>query len=204
MKLLKYVVVDDTGLAPNPFGKWCTLAVCTPNHKNAQLEAGDWIVGHSTKKTGNKLIYAMKVSEKLDFQKYFHDSRFQYKKPKLRGEWWEYTGDNMYCLRNGKWKQLPNPYHADEKNYNKDVKNHIVFIARKYYYLGENADEKFSFLFPELIKKEQGISYIRSEESIKCFIQWLKRNFRMGRTGDPIYLRKKPRCFKNPPKKPKC
>lgn len=47
----------ETGLAPNPFGRWCTLAVCTPNHCNAQLEIGDWIVGHSEINECNKLIY---------------------------------------------------------------------------------------------------------------------------------------------------
>ena len=37
MKLLKYVMTSDKGLAPNPYFGVCSLALCTPNHMNARL-----------------------------------------------------------------------------------------------------------------------------------------------------------------------
>ncbi|WP_155628852.1 Nmad2 family putative nucleotide modification protein [Burkholderia stagnalis] len=55
MKLLKYVMTSDSGLAPNPYFGVCSLALCTPNHMNAKLKPGDWIVGHSCKATGHRL-----------------------------------------------------------------------------------------------------------------------------------------------------
>lgn len=54
-KLLKYVMTSDSGLAPNPYFGVCSLALCTPNHMNAKLKPGDWIVGHSCKATGHRL-----------------------------------------------------------------------------------------------------------------------------------------------------
>ena len=33
-----YIAVLDTGLAPNPFWGYCTLAVCTPNHMGIRLD----------------------------------------------------------------------------------------------------------------------------------------------------------------------
>ena len=37
MKLLKYVMTSDKGLAPNPYFGVCSLALCTPNHMNARV-----------------------------------------------------------------------------------------------------------------------------------------------------------------------
>src|SRR5205085_5511285 len=40
-RLYTYIVAKDSGFAPNPFWRLCTLAHCTPNHMNAQLQEGD-------------------------------------------------------------------------------------------------------------------------------------------------------------------
>ena len=45
MKICTYTVKRDKGFAPNPFYGYCTLAACTPNHMNAKLKEGDYIVG---------------------------------------------------------------------------------------------------------------------------------------------------------------
>jgi hypothetical protein len=57
MKLLSYIIKYDTGFVPNPFWDYCTLAVCTHNHINAQLERGDWILGHSDKANLTALVF---------------------------------------------------------------------------------------------------------------------------------------------------
>lgn len=41
MRLCSYTVVHGTGFAPNPFGRYCTLAACTPNHQGIKLSQGD-------------------------------------------------------------------------------------------------------------------------------------------------------------------
>lgn len=53
MRLLSYIIKHDTGLAPNPLHGYCTLAVCTPNHQNADIKKDDWILGLSGKAQGH-------------------------------------------------------------------------------------------------------------------------------------------------------
>jgi hypothetical protein len=67
MKLYSYVIAADTGFAPNPFNNFCCLECCKPMiRKNANID--DWIVGTGSKRSvGNdKLVYAMKITEKID------------------------------------------------------------------------------------------------------------------------------------------
>jgi len=63
MKLFSYIVASYSGFAPNPFGSYCTLAVCKPRIRNS-AKVGDWIVGITPKKLDNKLVYAMQVKKK--------------------------------------------------------------------------------------------------------------------------------------------
>ena len=66
--LCTYIVKHDTGLAPNPFWRYCTLAVCTPNHMGVTPRGDEfWIAGFSGKEHGNKLVYAMRVDEFMGF-----------------------------------------------------------------------------------------------------------------------------------------
>jgi len=81
MKLCSHVIKHDCGLAPNPFHGYCTTALCTPSHMRARLEEGDWLIGVSPRRDGNRLVYAMRISECLSMNEYFHDERFESKKP---------------------------------------------------------------------------------------------------------------------------
>src|SRR4051812_45267196 len=74
MRLFSYCIPVDDGAAPNPFWDRCTLTICKPViRRNA--EKGDWVVGVGSKNvTGKdysgKLVYAMKVAEKMKLHKY--------------------------------------------------------------------------------------------------------------------------------------
>jgi len=60
MTIWSYVVDKDTGFAP--FWGCCTLACCKPDiRKGAQK--GDWVVGLSSKTDGNRIVYAMRVTD---------------------------------------------------------------------------------------------------------------------------------------------
>src|SRR4029077_12631610 len=90
-KLFSYVVDHDYGYAPCPFGDFCTLAKCkygtvkaktgSPGGNVAGLaEVGDWIAGTGgvdrSKSAGNgKLIYAMRVDEKISLREYCQANR---------------------------------------------------------------------------------------------------------------------------------
>jgi len=97
--LYSYVVQHDFGLSPNPSGGFCTLAFCkfsrdgvTPNIVElARVE--DWIVGTGGKSTlsagHGRLVYAMRVTEKLTLWDYFRDPRFRVRDgnvPEFAGE----------------------------------------------------------------------------------------------------------------------
>jgi hypothetical protein len=86
-RLFSYVVDHDEGFAPHPTGRYCTLAWCKykrkgRGHRNIVelAEEGDWVVGtggESGKSAGRgKLIYAMRVDEKLPLVEYCNDKRF--------------------------------------------------------------------------------------------------------------------------------
>lgn len=88
MKLFSYVVEHDHGYAPNPENNICTLVHCKFKkrwqvRKNIveTAEKGDWILGtgaNSTESCGNgKIIYLMRIDEKISFTKYLKDSRFK-------------------------------------------------------------------------------------------------------------------------------
>ena len=81
-KLYSYVVASDTGLAPNPFHSFCTLALCKPQVRKA-AEVGDWVIGTGSKRNGRDgfLVYAMRVTEILTFNEYWRDARFLAKRP---------------------------------------------------------------------------------------------------------------------------
>lgn len=85
-KLYSYVVDHDHGFAPNPSGMYCTLVHCKfakPGGKRNLVEmanVGDWVLGtggQSSDSAGNgRVIYLMRVDEKLDFDRYLQDKRF--------------------------------------------------------------------------------------------------------------------------------
>jgi hypothetical protein len=84
-KYFSYVVDHDYGYAPCPFGGVCTLAKCkygsikcksgTRRNIVELAEEGDWIAGTGgvdlDKSAGHgKLIYAMRVDEKITLREY--------------------------------------------------------------------------------------------------------------------------------------
>jgi hypothetical protein len=86
-KLFSYVVDHDLGIAPHAAGKYCTLVNCKYRKKKSSqrnivelAEEEDWIVGTggaSRKSAGHgKIVYAMKVTEKLSLKEYVKDKRF--------------------------------------------------------------------------------------------------------------------------------
>jgi hypothetical protein len=180
MKLCSYIIVHDKGLAPNPFWEYCTLGVCTPNHQGAKVEIGDWIIGTEQKSKGNKLIYAMKVSEILGFDDYFRDSRFERKKPKIQGASREKCGDNFYFKNNlGNWQKLISGFHDETHQQEQDLKHPFVFVSNYYFYFGGQAIE-LPKNFSALIQKRQGIKWHREQRLILEFCAWLSKSHQPG------------------------
>jgi hypothetical protein len=179
------MVKYDRGLAPNPFWGYCTLAVCTPNHMGIHLDKGDWIMGVTVKSRGNKLLYAMKVSEVMSFNDYYFDNRFENKKPALNDSWKRKVGDNMYYLNEqGDWKQHRTIHHREVDIKRKDLKHPFVFIGKDFFYFGRKAVD-IPFDFSGLVINRQGCKVNHEELVVNKFIKWLRQNFEYGIHGSP-------------------
>ncbi len=165
MKLCSHVIRVDTGLAPNPFHVFCTSALCTPSHMNARLQQGDWLIGNSPKRDGNRLVYAMRISEVLNMDDYFCDPPFLAKRPNPHGSPEDQCGDNFYYQQNGAWRRLPSRFHNDQESFMKDLGRNLsgkpVFVASHFYYFGENRVAIPEGLTP-VIRRVQGIQYVKS------------------------------------------
>ncbi|MCK5607443.1 hypothetical protein KAR91_36500 [Candidatus Pacearchaeota archaeon] len=184
MRVCTYIVVHDTGLAPNPFWGWCTLALCTPNHMGIKLEKGDWIVGFLSKARNNNLLYAMELYEILDFNDYYNTKRFSKKIPNIEGSWKERCGDNIYFKNNyGKWTQAKTIYHRGMLK--KDTKHPRVFIAKNYYYFGDKS-VAIPPCYHSLVPNRQGVKCKHNQELVKAFFQWIDKNYHKWILGNPI------------------
>lgn len=182
VRLYSYVVKSDTGFAPNPFWNYCTVACCKPKiRKNANV--GEWIVGTGSKHNvgQDKLIYAMKITEKITFEQYSEDRRFRNKIPRfgLINE----CGDNIYYKNNeGKWIQRYS-YH-NEKDIDHDLSGIYVLISDHYFYFGRNAiliQNKFT----EIIKKGPSHKCNFDDNVVEEFLEWIENNYKTGIHGDP-------------------
>lgn len=185
MRLCSYVVVHDSGFAPNPFWGYCTLAACTPNHMGVRLREGDWVIGTEPAAHGGKLVFSMRVSEVLHFDEYFHDPRFQKKKPNIEGEWRERCGDNIYRRDSaGHWRQSRSRHHQSAEHRRKDTKHPHVFISEHFYYFGSRAvavPEEFQ----TLVWRRQGCKCNYDPLVVQRFLEWLGAEYTPGIHGLP-------------------
>lgn len=196
MNYFSYKLDHDFGLAPNPFGGYCTLAVCKSDiRKNKRLNIGDWIIGIGSKKLRalNHLIYAMQVSEKLTFDEYWNDPRFQYKKPIINGSLVMMYGDNIYHTdkKTHEWIQEDSAHSLASGTVNKDhlqsdTSGEKVIIGELFYYFGDMA-VPIPIEFEEVCTKGRAAKSISIPiETADKFIKWLQTNYAAGIHGDPI------------------
>lgn len=182
-KLYSYVVKIDSGFAPNPFWGYCTLACCKPKIR-ALGGAGDWIIG--TGASGNvghnKLIYAMKVTEKLTFDAYY--IRFPKKRPS-RGIL-KMRGDNIYYKDALKRFDVL-PVHHTEEHRKRDLDGACVLVSDYFFYFGRNAVTLPS-QYHTLIKSGSGHKSRFTEDVIAAFTTWLTSTFTTGVNGLPYLL----------------
>lgn len=185
-KVCAYVMTVDSGLAPNPFHGICTLAVCTPNHMRANLRKDDWIVGiagsNLRKKLGHpdqwRIVYAMKIDEKIGLDKYYNDIKYKKKIPQLTGSRIEMCGDNFYKLIQNELKHTGQTQeHVDVDVEKQDTRGDRVFIGKDFFYFGSLAielphDKSWSeFIVRKFQKLSMGIRYLHGGSSAD---QWNK------------------------------
>ncbi len=198
MRLFSYIVARDFGFAPNPFYGWCTLATCKPEIRRA-AQVGDWVLGTGAKtKYGfaGRLIFAMQVSEALDFQSYWMDPRFICKRTIPNGSLKQVYGDNIYSRTRGRWRQADSHHSLEggrpnHRNIARDTKVDRVLIARRFVYFGNNAPlipkefRSASRRAADVCCARQGHK-VHSEEVALAFEKWLVSRKKWGLQGMPL------------------
>lgn len=195
MKYFSYKIDHDYGLAPNPFHGYCTLAVCKSNiRNNKNLKIGDWIIGIGSKGLGNfhKLIFAMCLEEKITFNEYWEDNRFQLKKPVINGSLVQMYGDNFYHQDpiTKDWIQENSAHSLDEGKTNidhlkRDIGGHFVLISKNFYYFGKNSPtipQKYLEVCSEGRDMKSNSIPLQIGHN---FINWIMSNYPPGIHGDP-------------------
>ena len=85
-RLYSYKMTNDSGFAPNPFSGILTLATCKASMRRSK-KIGDWIAGFTSGALcgdpvgAERLVYVMKVSQKIPIAEYHGDRRFRSKIP---------------------------------------------------------------------------------------------------------------------------
>lgn len=204
MNCYRYKIEHDYGFAPNPFHGVLTLATCKgPIRQNKNLKLGDWIVGFGSKamKNDGYLIYAMKVEEILSFDQYWHDERFESKKPVINGTLVQMYGDNVYhtdtsenperkfiqerCAHSNK------DWTVNDGHYKRDTATDKVLLSRTFYYFGDRCimiPSKFSYISLRKKDKRGNMTYrdlVGKDGMIQAFVDWLEANYGQGVHGDP-------------------
>src|SRR3972149_1032927 len=208
MRLFSYIVARDYGFAPNPFHGYCTLATCKPKIRVAAA-VGDWVVGTGAKtKYGfsGTLIYSIQVGEVLDFDSYWNDPRFAFKRPISNGSLKQIYGDNIYHRRRGRWMQAdshhsleggaPNP-----DNIAWDTGVNRVLVSTRYVYFGSEAPA-----IPKRFRPYQATAKdiccsarghrIHSAELARAFEKGLEERGAWGLRGMPLEFPKHKRASK--------
>ena len=210
VRLYSYVVALDTGFAPNPFHGYCTLATCMPQIRE-RARKGDWIIGTGSnsqnRRRGGRLVFAMRVTEKMSFDGYWNDPRFLDKKPiKCAERMWR-CGDNIYSADpcTGERRSVEWSFHCKPDEKCKDSNSDWVLISNDFVYWGGGGP-----CFPEF----NGISILfqgrgykkfpgngREQEktaqrgAIQEFVNWFRERNERGRCGYPTewaYRTRKP------------
>ena len=133
-EVFRYVVVWDTGIAPNVVGGLCTLCICKPVIRRV-AEVGDWIIGLWPVRLGRyRVTYVMRVGRKLTMQEYYDCGEFDQKKPDHSK-----TPDNIYRfdphvgrLRRRKDTKV----HSEPAASGRDLGGLYALIADRFWYFG--------------------------------------------------------------------
>jgi hypothetical protein len=174
MKLSAYIITVDSGFAPNPFGRYCTLACCKPTIRRL-AEEDDIIIACASSRAAKPghLVYAMRVKEVIPYQKYWRDSRFATRKPSKRTAISQ-RGDNIWRQdRAGKWQVFPGACH-DESHRERDTGGVNALVGTEFFYFGRSAI-RIPSRFAEMLAQTQGHKNTRDRKRIDRFWDWVSK-----------------------------
>lgn len=186
IRLFSYKLTNDSGFAPNPFFNIMTLATCKPYMRKSK-KIGDWIAGFTSVKLCDdkvgeeRLIYLMKVTDKILISDYFLNPNFQNKIPDLgRKEFIYQTGDNIYQPQGDGFVQLENRNHSLDNN-DRDLSGEFVLISTNFYYFGRCPLEISDDLRPKIPVGQTSHGYLTHNfMRASDFIMYVRESFTTG------------------------
>lgn len=184
-----YIVTCDRGSAPNPFHRFCTLAICKPDIRRT-AKRGDYVIGLAGLEYRNRapvdwpIVYAMKITkDPMPFDEYWDDPRFRVKQPKQNAGGVQRVGDNIYHRDSrGEWIQVPSVHGPCDIRRDTSGKN--VLISTDFIYWGSDGPELPTKLCALRVgrKHKRFRSYIPAEKHVvDDFIEWFKGQREKGR-----------------------
>ena len=188
MTLYSYTVAVDAGFAPNPFHRCCTLACCKPGIRRT-AQQGDYVVGLGPKHLGNRVVYAMLITETLGFDDYWHDKRFRIKRPDMKAGGEKAVGDNIYHRgKGGEWQQewSCHSHEGGQQDWEltyKDIGGEKVLIGRDFIYWGSDGPPLPRNLKDLIIGRAHRSK--SNEKLIPDFIEWFEGQRERGCLGLP-------------------
>ena len=193
VRLHSYIVKRDFGFAPNPFFGYCTLAACKPVIRRT-AKVGDWIVGTGSKSENldGRLVYAMRLTDVLSFNKYWNDPRFKDKRPDLHSSQKRAYGDNIYFWdeSSGRWCQIDSHHSYSDgtpnaRNIQHDTSADRVLISDDFVYFGCDGPEVPEFEGVSILCTSQGHKNKFPRYVVEGFIEWVRGLDETGYCGIP-------------------
>jgi hypothetical protein len=135
MKVFSYVIQYDAGSAPNYDSPATTLAICKPRIRRS-AQARDLVIAFQGSALGPEphgVRWAGVVSEKLFFDEYWNDRRYQVKKPDRTR-----LSDNIYRPVGADFVQVENEVH-DLENATTDLGGKFVLVFEQSWRFGPTA-----------------------------------------------------------------
>lgn len=188
--LYSYCVRHDGGSAPNPFGGLCTLVICKPAIRRA-AQLGDWIVGTGSTASpvgdaSGRIIYAMRVSEKLTMAEYDERcmERLRAKIPDINSpRLQDRVGDAIWHYASADAPPVARPGVHGEGNRKTDLGGKYALLSDHFFYFGKEAPELPQHLLG-LVKQGPGHRGRANDDLMKPFLAWIA-GYRPGIHGEP-------------------
>jgi hypothetical protein len=174
MKLSAYIITVDSGFAPNPFGRYCTLACCKPTIRR-MAEKDDVVIACTSARAWrpSRLLYAMRVKEVIPYHQYWRDARFAMRKPSKKTAVGR-CGDNIWHRdRAVQWHVCPGACH-DDRHRKRDTDGVNALVATKFFYFGRSAI-RIPSRFADMLAQTQGHKNTHDRERIDHFWDWVSR-----------------------------
>jgi len=184
-RVFSYVVRVDSGFAPNPFHRSCTLACCKPSIRRSAA-VGDIIIGLSS--GSERIVYAMCVAEVLTFAQYWGDERFRSKRPR-RGAHRDAVGDNIYEPTKRGFKQHPSCHSKrggdeDQAAKRHDLAGQSVLVAQDFVYFAEPGPKLPGSLWFLAVGRGHRCRF--EPDEVRKVQRWFARQPK-GRLGEPSF-----------------